>query len=158
MASLSDYIGMFNDGVWDEFSIIFGNDVSKFLLLIKRRGLLDQIDVDSVEYNDASLVNGIQLFMLENDPSYYNTIVKSFLSDVEVRNDGYYLMLSDLTELSEFFKDNSYSRNYNDRDVVKSVLDEDWWEPYSDTVYDVYKDIVEELNEKNMKLLAERVL
>jgi hypothetical protein len=157
MASLSDYIGMFNDGDWDEFSNIFGNDVSKFLLLIKRRGLLDQIDVDSVEYNYASLVNGIQLFMLENDPSYYNTIVKSFLSDVEVRNDGYYLMLSDLTELSEFFKDN-YSRNYNDRDVVKSVLDEDWWEPYSDTVHDVYDDIVEVLNEKNMELLAERVL
>lgn len=157
MASLSDYIGMFNDGDWDEFSNIFGNDVSKFLLLIKRRGLLDQIDIDSVEYNYASLVNGIQLFMLENDPSYYNTIVKSFLSDVEVRNDGYYLMLSDLTELSEFFKDN-YSRNYNDRDVVKSVLDEDWWEPYSDTVHDVYDDIVEVLNEKNMELLAERVL
>jgi hypothetical protein len=148
---------MFNDGDWDEFSNIFGNDVSKFLLLIKRRGLLDQIDIDSVEYNYASLVNGIQLFMLENDPSYYNTIVKSFLSDVEVRNDGYYLMLSDLTELSEFFKDN-YSRNYNDRDVVKSVLDEDWWEPYSDTVHDVYDDIVEVLNEKNMELLAERVL
>jgi len=158
MASLSDYIGMFNDGDWDEFSNIFGNDVSKFLLLIKRRGLLDKIDVDSVEYNDASLVNGIQLFMLENDPSYYNTIVKSFLSDVEVRNDGYYLRLRDLTELSEFFKDNSYSRNYNDRDVVKNVLDEDWWEPYSNTVYDVYNDIVGELNEKNMELLAERVL
>jgi hypothetical protein len=158
MASLSDYIGMFNDGDWDEFSNIFGNDVSKFLLLFKRRGLLDQIDIDSVEYNYASLVNGIQLFMLENDPSYYNTIVKSFLSDVEVRNDGYYLRLRDLEELSEFFKDNTYSREYNDRDVVKNVLGEDWWEPYSDTVHDVYDDIVEVLNEKNMELLAERVL
>jgi len=158
MASLSDYIGMFNDGDWDEFSNIFGNDVSKFLLLIKRRGLLDQIDVDSVEYNDGALVNGIQLFMLENDPSYYNTIVKEFLSDVEIRNDGYYLRLRDLSELSEFFKDNSYSREYNDRDVVKNVLGEDWWDPYYDTVHDVYNDIVGALNEKNMELLSERVL
>ena len=158
MSKVLDLVNKFNNGEWDDISDVFGGDVERFYSYVKRAGFLDKIDVDSVEYNDASLVNGIQLFMLENDPSYYNTIIKSFLSDVEVRNDGYYLMLSDLTELSEFFKDNSYSRYYNDRDVVKNVLDEDWWEPYSDTVHDVYDDIVGVLNEKNMELLAERVL
>lgn len=158
MSKLLTYIEKFNDGEFESFSDIFGGDASKFLSLVKRRGLLDKIDVDSVEYNDGSLVNGLQLFMLEDDPSYYNTIVKDFLSDVEIRNDGYYLRLRDLTELSDFFKDNSYSRYYNDRAVVKNVLDEDWWEPYSDTVHDVYDDIVGVLNEKNMELLSERVL
>lgn len=158
MSKLLTYIEKFNDGEFESFSDIFGGDASKFLSLVKRRGLLDKIDVDSVEYNDGSLVNGLQLFMLEDDPSYYNTIVKEFLSDVEIRNDGYYLRLRDLTELSDFFKDNSYSRYYNDRDVVKNVLDEDWWEPYDHTVHDVYDDIVGVLNEKNMELLAERVL
>lgn len=158
MSKLQDFIIDFNNGEWEDFSHIFGNDITQFLNLIKRRGLLDQFDLYSIRDNDEFLLNEVMLFLLNEDPSYINTIVKDFLSDVEIRENGYYLRLSDLTELSEFFEDNRYSRNYNDRDVVKNVLSEDWWEPYSDTVNDVYKDIVSELNEENIKLLAERVL
>jgi hypothetical protein len=158
MSKILDLVNKFNDGEWEEFSNIFGDDIGRFLFTVRRSGFLDYLDLDSVNYNDDSLVNEIMLYRLNEDPSYINTIVQNYLSDVEIRDDGYYLRLRDLTELSEFFEDNRYSRNYNDRKVVEGVLGEDWWEPYSDTVHDVYKDIVEELNERNMKLLAERVL
>ncbi len=158
MSKVLDLVNKFNNGEWDDISDVFGGDVKRFYSYVKRAGFLNYFDLDSIHYEDERFVNELMLYRLQNDPSYLNEIVQGFLSDVEIRGDGYYLMLSDLSELSDFFKDNQYSREYNDRDIVKNVLDEDWWEPYSDTVHDVYKDIVEELNERNMKLLAERVL
>jgi hypothetical protein len=158
MSKIQDLVIRLNNGDWPEFSQIFGGDVDRFLSTVKRYGLLDSIDLTNVDYHDPELVNPIMLIMLENDPSYINTIVKEFLPDVEVKSDGYYLRLRDLEELSEFFKDNTYSREYNDRDVVKNVLGEDWWEPYSDTVHDVYDDIIKELTDKNKNLLAERII
>ena len=158
MSKIQDLINKFNNGEWEELSPIFGDSISRFLSSVKRSGLLDKIDIDNISREDESIVNEIMLFILENDPSYLNTIVKEVLTDVEVRADGYYLRLGDLEELSEFFKDDSWSREYNDREVVKSVLGEDWWEPYNDTVYDVYDEIVDVLNDKNKTLLAERII
>lgn len=158
MSKVLDLVNKFNNGDWDEFSNVFGGDVNKFYSYVKRAGFLDYFDLESIKYYDERFINELLLYRLQNDPSYLNEIVQNFLSDVEIRGDGYYLRLRDLTELSEFFQDNRYSRNYNDREVVEGILGEDWWEPYSDTVHDVYKDIIEELDEKNMKLLAERVL
>lgn len=158
MSKIQDLINKFNNGEWEELSPIFGDSISRFLSSVKRSGLLDKIDIDNISREDESIVNEIMLFILENDPSYLNTIVKDILTDVDVRADGYHLRLADLEELSEFFKDDSWSREYNDREVVKSVLGEDWWEPYSDTIYDVYDEIVDVLNDKNKTLLAERII
>lgn len=157
-SGLEKFIDQFNNGDWGEFSSAFGNDVSKFLSLVKRRGLLNRINLETIDYNDPELVNSVMLSLINDDPSYINEIIEYSLGDVQIRPDGYYLRLDSLNELSEFFKDNKYSREYNDRDVVEKALSEDWWEPFSDTVYDVYDDIIEELDENNMKLLAERVL
>jgi hypothetical protein len=158
MSKIQDLINKFNDGEWEELSPIFGDSISRFLSSVKRSGLLDKIDIDNIYREDESIVNEIMLFILEDEPSYLNTIVKNILTDVDVRADGYYLKLADLEELSEFFKDDSWSREYNDREVVKSVLGEDWWEPYSDTIYDVYDEIVNILTDKNKTLLAERII
>lgn len=157
MTSLRDYIEMFNDGEWNKFSDIFGGKVEPFLKLLSRRGLLSEIDVAMVDDQYPELTNEVMLTLLENDPSYINYII-DLLSDVSTRDGGYYLQLRDLEELSEFFKDSRYSREYNDRDVVKNVLSEDWWDPFSDTVYDVYNDIIEVLNDKNIIELATYII
>jgi hypothetical protein len=158
MSSIQDYVIKFNNGEWDEFSQIFNDDANNFLSLIKRRGFLFEIDLKSLYDNDEYLFNPTLKMMLEVDPSYLTKVVQDYLHDVIIRPDGYYLKLRDQEELSEFFKDNQYSREYNDRDVVKSVMGEDWWEPYSDTVHDLYDDIIKELNDKNIQALASRIL
>lgn len=157
MASLRDYIEMFNDGEWDEFSNIFGGELKPFLSLLSRRGLLSEIDVKQVDDQYPELTNEVMLTLLEHDPYYINYIV-DLLSDVSTRDGGYYLELRDLEELSEFFKDNSNSRQYNDRDVVKHVLGEDWWEPFDDTVHNVYDDIIGVLNDKNIIELSTYII
>jgi len=158
MASVQDFVVKFNNGEWEDFSSIFGDDINTFLSFIKKRGFLFEIDLNSLYDNDEYLFNSTLKMMLEVDPSYLTTVVQSYLSDVIIRPDGYYLKLRDQEELSEFFKDDQYSREYNDRDVVKSVMREDWWEPYSDTVHDLYDDIIKVLNDKNIQELASRIL
>lgn len=158
MSRIKDLVNRLNNGDWDDISDIFGDNIMLFLSSVKRAGLLSTIDLDNISRNNEELINEIMLFILNNDPSYINTIAKDILTDVEVRADGYYLKLADLEELSEFFKDDSWSREYNDREVVKSALGEEWWEPYSDTIYDVYDEIVNVLTDKNKTLLAERII
>jgi hypothetical protein len=158
MASVQDFVVKFNNGEWEDFSSIFGDDINTFLSFIKKRGFLFEIDLNSLYDNDEYLFNSTLKMMLEVDPSYLTTVVQSYLSDVIIRPDGYYLKLRDQEELSEFFKDDQYSREYNDRDVVKSVMGEDWWEPYSDTVHDLYDDIIKVLNDKNIQELASRII
>lgn len=158
MASVQDFVVKFNNGEWEDFSSIFGDSINKFLSFIEKKGFLFDIDLELVYDNDQYLFNPTLKMMLEVDPSYLTTVVQSYLSDVIIRPDGYYLKLRDQEELSEFFKDDQYSREYNDRDVVKSVMSEDWWEPYSDTVHDLYDDIIEELTDKNLQELAARII
>jgi len=155
MASIQDYVLKFNNGDWEEFSNIFGDDVSKFLSLVKRRGFLDQIDIDSVRRFDNEQVNPTLKTLLELNPSFLDDIIEYNFSDIEKRSDGYYLKLSDLSELSEFFKSGG---RYDDSQIVKNVMGEDWWEPYSDTVHNVYDEIIEVLNDKNLKELSSRIL
>jgi len=158
-SGLSNFIDKFNNGDWDDISSAFGNDVGRFISLVKRRGLLNQIKLHRIHDEDVYIFNEVLLNILESNPQeMLPKIVKEFIGDVEIRPDGYYLRLRDLEELSEFFEESSYRRDYDSRSIAKKVLSEDWWEPYSDTVHDVYKDIVEELNEKNKKALAERML
>jgi hypothetical protein len=153
------YVNKFNNGEWDEFSNIFNGEVKPFLTLLNRRGMLDMIDLKSIWNEDEYILNEVMLDLLElNNEEYFNKFVQEFISDVEIRSDGYYLRLSDVTELAEFFKGDPYSRNYDPRKVVENVLGEDWWEPFSDTIHNVYDDIINVLSDKNLQELATRVL
>jgi hypothetical protein len=157
---LLDYVNRFNNGEWEDYlSPIFGGNLKQFLTLLKRKGMLDMIALDSISREEPELLNEVMLDLLSLDKEYFlPKIVQEFLSDVEIRSDGYYLRLRDLSELAEFFKDDRYSRDYNPRSVAENVLGEDWWEAYNDTVHDVYRDIIEVLNDKNLRELATRII
>lgn len=157
MSKLIEYVEKFNDGEWEDFSQSFGNDVNNFLALLKRRGLLSDISINQIHEFDEYLVNPTMKFMLESDPSLLVKIVQEYLTDVEIRPDGYYLRLRDMEELGEFFSNSRY-RDDNSRDIVNTILGEDYYEPYSDTIYDVYNEIVEELDDKNLIELSTRIL
>lgn len=153
--TIQDYVLKFNNGEWDEFSQIFDKNVFNFLSLVKKRGFLDQIDTDNIYQEYDYLYNPVLKYLLEDDPSLLNLIVKEHFSDIEIRPDGYYLLLSNLEELSEFFTNNG---RYNDSEIVKKVMGEDHWETFNNTVYDVYDNIINELNDKNLNELSLKIL
>lgn len=78
------------------------------------------------------------------------------LSDVRKQGDKYFLVLDNMSELAVLFSDSGRdsSRNY-----VESILDnEESYEPFWDTTDNVYRDVIEELNDKNIQYLKEKIV
>jgi hypothetical protein len=144
----------FNNGNWDEIESYFNEDFDLFMEYLTKYNLLDQIDFFKI---DEEYQNKILLFRLEKYPEEtLKFICGEILTDVHEMNGGYYVYLNNREELSKLFETNS--RNYPTRDIVKSVLGEDWWEPYSDTTDDVYDDVIDKLNDDNLNYLTSYIV
>jgi hypothetical protein len=79
------------------------------------------------------------------------------VNDVVYKDGVYYLDVDDRSELSKLFCDRG--RNDISRDTIESILSgESDWEPYWDTTDNVYRDVIEELNEDNLKRLKEYIV
>lgn len=153
--NLSKVIELFNSGDWDRIEPIFGN-IQNFLNYLKSRDKLYLIDFKSIyeTFNDFT-INEVSIFFLrEFGPDYF----LEYLVDVNKIGDDYFLYLDDLSEFSSLFDDYNGGRGMSDSEIVREVLGEDWFEMFSDTVYNYYDDIVEELDEKNLNELKEIIL
>ncbi len=176
---LKQIIQNFNDGDWDDISPIFNRKTTTFLKFLKSKNLLDRIDINQLPEDDfpemefldsLGLLDGLEyksvpdeqsnrylLYMLEKNPSEtLKFICDNLLTDVELRGEDYYLKLKDREELSEFFKDSRQSTS--PKDVAKSILGEDSWDPYWDTTDDVYRDVIEVLDKENLSHLSQYII
>jgi hypothetical protein len=176
---LKQIIQNFNDGDWADISPIFNRKITTFLKFLKGKNLLDRIDINQLPENDfpemefldsIGLLDGLEyktvpdeqsnrylLYRLEKTPSEtLKFICDDLLTDVELRGEDYYLRLADREELSEFFKD--YSRETSPKDVAKSVLGEDSWDPYWDTTNDIYTDVIEVLTKENLAVVSHYII
>jgi hypothetical protein len=156
---LEQIITSFNEGDWeDEWGPHFNNDIILFLSLINKHGLIDLVDVfadvDYI-YNNQ---NKILLYLIKTNPEEWFNIIctKVIGSDLLKSEDGYYLEVHSREEVAELFYD---SRRESTRDIVKSVLseDDDNYDRFWNTTDDIYRDVIDELSEKNLELLKLRM-
>jgi hypothetical protein len=176
---LKQIIQNFNDGDWEDVSPIFNRKITTFLKFLKGKNLLDRIDInqipedefpemefldslgllDNLEYSSVpdESSNKFLLYKLEKTPTETLAFIcDKLLTDVELRGEDYYLRLRDREELSDFFKD--YSRETSPKDVARSVLGEDSWDPYWDTTSDIYRDVIEVLTKKNLAVISHYII
>jgi hypothetical protein len=188
MKSLDTFLEFFHDGRESEYNKIltaFGSTRNFLKLLLKYKVELYNVDIayipasefkednglfkfiadngflDDVEYDnlDDTLKNYYLIYLIDkNDNDGLKFICDYVFSDVQIRDTGYWLRLSDREELAEFF-DNG-GRDYSASNLAKTVFAEDGtiYEYYWDSTDDVYRDVIEELNEKNTQSLAEYIL
>ena len=144
----------FNNGNWDEVGSYFDNDFEIFLTFLEKNGLGGDVDYNQVddEFKNVVLVNSLE----KRPEESLKLITHEMITDVYPMEGGYYLFLRDREELAELFKD--YGRDTSPRDVAKSVLGEDYWEPFDDTTYDVYNDVIDELDDENKNRLAHYII
>jgi hypothetical protein len=183
MANLNTFIDEFNeDGFQDRLEKVFVN-VINFLRVVAKNNRQDEIDISMLDYTDFNDNRELFYFLEENgfieNTAYddFNDIAKNYfleywinnapdvalkyicdniLTDVEMRSDGFWLYLRDREELAVFFDDRG--RDATAKDVAKHVFSEDMWDPYWDTTSDVYRDVIEELDDNNEKHLGEYIL
>ena len=187
MSKLEKFLEWFHDGREDEYNRIlkvFGT-TRNFLKTVLKNNEQGQVDItyipssefqndselfnfivdngflDDVDYNNLEdvLKNYYLISLIEKDTSNgLKFICDNIFSDVQIRDDGYWLRLRDREELVGFF--DSGGRDYSVSDIAKRVFAEDGtlYEYYWDTTDDVYRDVIEELNEQNTQHLAEHIL
>jgi hypothetical protein len=185
MGKLDQFLEWFHDGRESEYDKILKvfQTTRKFLQTVVKYGEKDQIDVSYIPYSEFRNDTELFDFIIENnfldDSNYHDLedILKNYyleywignapdvalkficddlLTDVEIRSDGFWLHLRDRDELAVFFDDRG--RDGTARDVAKHVFSEDMWDPYWDTTSDVYRDVIEELDDNNKKHLGEYIL
>ena len=144
-----DLRNSFNNGDFGEDIEPYFNDLITFFKFMKKYGLLGEIDLGQVSYRDwddeiieyldeqgvlsnlsyddapAELRNTILLRKLDED--YEGTIlfiINNLLTDVEIRNGGFYLYLRGREELANFYC-GSNRRSDGVRYVAEQVFSED---------------------------------
>jgi len=150
----NDLVEKFNNGDLDVKQ--YFNDYETFFNILKKRGLMSEIDpnnaTDGEEWQNEYLI-----WLYHNDKDAFNKWVLSLVNDVVYKDGVYYLDVDDRADLSKLFCDRG--RNDISRDTIESILSgESDWEPYWDTTDNVYRDVVEELNEDNLKRLKEYIV
>ena len=151
---LQEFIDEFNSGDFEDLLKIFSS-VEQILTYFHKQKVLEYIDPFWSDRNDYQLE--ILNFLLNNlnDKSTMK-YVASQLSDIEVKDDGYYLQLSDKSDLSGLFRD--YSRETSPRDFVKALFNDDNWEHFSNTTDDIYDDVIKVLTPENIERLKTHIL
>jgi hypothetical protein len=133
---------------------MFGS-MENILTFFKKRKVLHLIDPFDDNLSDYQLEILNYLLNVLNDREILKDCIAQ-LNDIESKDDGYYLVITDKEDLAELF-DNS-GRNITARDYVKAIFGEDNWDHYSNTTDDVYRDVIEELNPENIERLKQHML
>ena len=188
MGKLDQFLEWFHDGRESEYDKILKvfQTTRRFLQAVIKYGEKDEIDIsyipdkewkndnelfdfisengflEGIGYDDLedTVKNYYLLWMVNKDTnSALKYICDNILTDVVIRDDGFWLRLRDREELADFFRSSSRRSDYDLQDIAKSVLGDGLnYEYFSDTTYDVYDDVIDELDEKNIQHLANYIL
>jgi hypothetical protein len=176
-----DLRNSFNNGEFNEDIEPYFNDLITFFKFMKKYNLLDEIDLGQIDYRawDDELFNFLDengiltnlsyddspeelkniLLLKGLEDNYEDTvyfIIKNLITDVEIRNGGFYLKLRDREELSEYFCSGSRRSDSGPRYVAKLILSEeglghDWYYDSSMSPHDT----VDVLNDSNITHLKD---
>jgi len=176
-----ELVDTFNDGNFEEDIEGYFNDLITFFRFVKKYGLLDDLDLNQIGYRDwdeeildfldeNGVLNNLSydnapdelknvLLLRKLDEDYEGTIlfiINDLLTDVEIRNDGFYLYLRGREELANFYC-GSNRRSDGVRYVAEQVFSEDGLD------YDYYDsgalpyETVTELDDTNLTKLKDVV-
>ena len=153
---VNDLIDDIRSGDIEEVLNIFGGSMEGLLYFLKKKGELDSIDPfdNSLEEYQSKILYTMLIDLGETEVMDY--VITRISGDIIKEGDkDYYLTLDGLDEFAEFFSD---SGDPNDRNVVKDVMDEDFFEAFGYIDTDFYSDVIENLNEENIKSLKSMMI
>jgi hypothetical protein len=113
---------------------------------MERRGRIDDLDLEN-----NYMENDYLLYLSETNTEKFREEVAKQISDVRFDGEVPVLELNDASDLAKLF---CSGRNDISQDTIGEILlGEADWDRYWDTTDDVYRDVIEELNEENLKHL-----
>lgn len=147
---IQEIIELFNDGDLDIKT--YFNDSETFFKIMTKRGVIDELDLE-----DQYMVNDYLYYLSQNNQEKFVEEIQKYLSDV-VFEPGKepILQVYNRGDLAKLFCD---SRNDISQETIGEVLEGDFdWDRHWDTTDDVYRDVIDELNEENLGYLSSYML
>jgi hypothetical protein len=143
---IDEIIELYNDGDLDIEK--YFNDSETFFKIMDKRGRLDELNLEN-----NYMKNDYLLYLSETNTEKFREEVARQISDVRFEEGKPpVLILRDSTDLKKLFCDGG--RNDISQDTIGEILSgESDFDRYWDTTDDVYRDVIEELNEENLKHL-----
>lgn len=133
----------------------FNGDDSEFFRFIDKLGIMDDIEIYPVLVEEKPM-SYLKYKFNTNPESTTKFIIDEFLTDVTNENDKLILTLGGREDLSIFFKDDG-GRDIGSKEMSKLIFQDDWWEPFTDTLSSLYDEVIENLNPTNLHLLANAI-
>jgi hypothetical protein len=141
---INKIIELFNDTELDIDK--YFNNSETFFKIMDKRGRLDDLDLEN-----NYMENDYLLYLSETNTEKFREEVAKQISDVTFGGEVPVLHLNDASDLAKLF---CAGRNDISQDTIREILlGEADWDRYWDTTDDVYRDVIEELNEENLKYL-----
>lgn len=152
--NLLDWI---NNEDWDHIEMAGGYDM--VLKILEKRNALHRLDFESDSISNDLNIILYKLVTSDNKEvvkETYRRIKEEILNSPTLVNkdNKWYMVLDDMSELSMFF---CKGGRHDDQSIVENVLGQGDWEPYDNTVNDLYDDVISELNPNNLSYLKEEV-
>jgi hypothetical protein len=174
-------VNSFNDGDFDDDIEPYFNDLITFFKFVKKYGLLDELDLGQVGYrewdneiieylDENGVLNNLSyddapdelknvLLLRKLDEDYEGTIlfiINKLLTDVEIRNGGFYLYLRGREELANFYCGRS-GRREGVRHIAEQIFSEEGLDyGYYDSGSKPYETVTE-LDDTNLTKLKDVV-
>jgi len=146
---IDEVIELFNDTELDVNE--YFNDSETFFKIMDKRGRIDDLDLET-----NYMENDYLLYLSETNTEKFREEVAKQISDVTFGGEVPVLHLNDAGDLAKLF---CAGRNDISQDTIREILlGEADWDRYWDTTDDVYRDVIEELNEENLKYLYEYIV
>ena len=146
---IDEVIELFNDTELDVNK--YFNDSETFFKIMEKRGRIDDLDLEN-----NYMENDYLAYLSETNGEKFVEEVQKQISDVRFDGEVPVLQLNDAGDLAKLF---CVSRNDISQDTIREILlGEADWDRYWDTTDDVYRDVIEELNEENLKYLYSYII
>ena len=158
--ALQNFIDRFNNNELEFLTVFVGDNaeeewdtVKRFLKLVEKRGMIELIRPGKKEFFYDYNQNSFNKFLFEN-PITRNYFIeysaKGLWKNISYENGRIFLLVKHIEELASFFctgdETNIGSTSY---DLAYSALMEDYYEPYSETSDDIYRDVIQILTKEN---------
>ena len=146
---IDEVIELFNDTELDVNK--YFNDSETFFKIMEKRGRIDDLDLEN-----NYMENDYLAYLSETNGEKFVEEVQKQISDVRFDGEVPVLQLNDASDLAKLF---CVGRNDISQDTIREILlGEADWDRYWDTTDDVYRDVIEELNEENLKYLYSYII
>jgi len=162
--TIDDVIDFLNNNDEDKIELYGG--VENIVKIIAKKGRLHDIDIVYTSPNLEDHINKILLTLItsENEEIRKQTLdtikTKILNNDLVKKGDDWYMVLDNMEDLSMFFCDSNrgWSNQSTPYEIVISVFREDGWEPFYNTLDNIYDDVIDELSVDNLQRLSNKMI